>query len=148
MTNNTGCRADQSRVTKVLSKPAARPVTADADERYTPINHEQTQRMGKTAAILQEVVWETYKGVYGSSTLLKEVEHETMCCPDCEVPGRYDSSGMIVCPEKCGRIISDDPLMVPEDSFNGRVNGAPSGDTPKQALNPANNVGGDEPNVQ
>ena len=147
-TNRTGCRADVSRVTAVLSKPASRPVTAEADERYTPISPEQVDRMGKTTSLLQEVVWETYKGTYGSSTLLKEVEHETMCCPDCEVPGRYDKNGEVVCPEECGRIISETPLMLPEDSFNDRVNGAPSGDTPKPALNPANTAVGAEPDVQ
>ncbi|TQQ81895.1 hypothetical protein [Halonotius roseus] len=91
--------------------------------------------MSKSASILQEVVWETYKGTFGSSTLLKEVAHETMCCPDCEVPGRYDSDGMIVCPKECGRIISDAPLMVPEDSFDSYGSSGPSGDSPTPALN-------------
>jgi hypothetical protein len=146
--NQTDCRADVSRVVNVLSEPASRPVTAEADERYTPINHAQIERMGKTAAILQEVVWETHKGTYGSSTMLKEVEHETMCCPDCEIPGRYDNHGDVVCPNECGRIISETPLMVPEDSFNGRVEGGPSGSNGgKPALNPAA-MSSPEPNVQ
>jgi len=137
MSNNTGKRADQSKVTEIKSEPASRPVGADPDMKYTPISKDHVDRMSKANAILQEVVWETYKGVYGSSTLLKECKHETMCCPDCEVPGRYDEKGMIVCPTGCGRIISDDPMMIPqEDSYGGRCDGAPSGDTPKQALNP------------
>ena len=135
-------------MTEILSKPSSRPTTAESDERYTPISPDQTDRMGKTVALLQEVVWETYKGTYGPSTLLKRVEHETMCCPDCELSGRYDKSGEVVCPNECGRIISETPLMVPEDSFNGRVSGMPSGDTPKPALNPANIPSGSEPNVQ
>lgn len=147
MSNNTGKRADQSRVTEIKSEPASRPVGADPDMRYTPISQDHVDRMSKANAILQEVVWETYDGVYGPDTLLKECKHETMCCPDCEVPGRYDEKGMIVCPTGCGRIISDDPLMVPEDSFNDRCSGNASGDTGKQALNPQN-LTSEEPDVQ
>lgn len=146
--NRTDCRADVSRVVSVRSRAASRPTTAESHESYTPIKPHQTKRMGKTTALLQEVVWETYEGTYGPNTLLKEVEHETMCCPDCEAPGRYDERGEVVCENKCGRIISDTPLMVPEDSFNDRVNGGPSGDTPKPALNPSNQSAAAEPDVQ
>jgi hypothetical protein len=104
--------------------------------------------MGTVAAVLQEIVWETYKGAYGSSTLMKKVKHETMACPDCEIPGRYDTNGEIVCPKECGRIISETPLMLPEDSFNDRVSGSPSGDTPKPALNSAAPTVAPEPDVQ
>lgn len=147
--NRTNTRADVSRVTEILSKPASRPTTAEADEPYTAISPKQTDRMGKVTALLQEVVWETYDGVYGPSTLLKRVEHDTMTCPDCDVPGRYDENGDVVCENKCGRILSDKPLMLPEDSFNQRVNGAPSGSHGgKPGLNPSNATGPNEPDVQ
>ena len=147
-TNRRNCRADVSRVEEILSKAAARPVTAEADEPFTPITPAHVDRMGKTTSILQEIVWETEKGTYGASTLRKKVKHETMCCPDCEIPGRYDDHGDVVCPSECGRIISDTPLMVPEDSFNGRVEGGASGSHGgKPALNPAA-MSSPEPNVQ
>lgn len=138
MSNNTGKRADQSEVTEIKSEPASRPYGSDPDVKYTPISRDHIDRMSKANAILQEVVWETYDGTYGPNTLLKECKHETMCCPDCEVPGRYDENGDIVCPTGCGRILSEEPLMVPEDSFNNRCSGSASGETPKQALNPQN----------
>lgn len=147
--NRTNCRADVSRVEEILSKAASRPTTAEADEPYTPISPHQTERMGKETALLQEVVWETYNGSYGPQTLLKRVEHDTMECPDCEVPGRYDNNGDVVCENECGRILSDKPLLLPEDSFNERVSGAPSGSgVGKPGLNPANDTGPNEPDVQ
>lgn len=104
--------------------------------------------MGKVTAILQEVVWESYEGTYGDSTLLKEVEHETMCCPACGAVGRYDERGDVVCEDGCGEIINENPLMLPEDGFTDRVAGSPSGDSPKPALNPANQTAPPEPDVQ
>lgn len=147
MTNRTNCRADKSSVESVLSLAMARPVTAEADEPYTEILPHQVKRMDKVTAILQQVEWETKQGAYGSSTLVKEVKHETMACPDCEAVGRYDERGDIVCSNDCGRILNDDPLMLPEDHFSGRASGDVSG-TGKQALNPANNNHAPEPDVQ
>lgn len=135
--NRAGCRADVCRVENILSEPAARPITAEADEPFTEITPEHIDRMGKVTSILQEIVWETYKGTHGPATLLKEVSHEIMCCPDCEVPGRYDHNGEITCENDCGRILSEGPMMIPEDSYNGRVDGVPSGSEPKPALRDA-----------
>ena len=146
MTNQANCRADVSTVVAVTSKAYARTLPREADEPWTEIRPGDEKRMSNQMAILQEVEWETERGLFGASTLKKRVDHSTMCCPDCKVPGYYDRHGMIVCPNECGRIISDTPLLVPEDSFNDRTGGPTSGSahnvffndgSGKQALNPA-----------
>lgn len=147
MSNKTGCRADVSSVESIRSKAFSRPTTADEDEEFTRILPHQTERMGKTTALLQDVEWEVYEGTYGPHTLLKEVKHETMACPDCEAKGVYDERGDIVCSNECGRILNDSPLMLPEDHFNGRTEGAPSGNG-KQALRDAKASHSEEPTVQ
>jgi hypothetical protein len=100
--------------------------------------------MGWPLAYLQEVVWETYNGTYGPATLLKRVEHSTASCPECGGEGWYDHRGDVVCEnDECGCVISNAPLLLPEDGFNNRCNGTGG----KRALNPAN-PSEPEPNVQ
>lgn len=64
-------------------------------------------------------------GLYGPQTLVKEVLHFTMGCPECQTEGRYDHRGEVVCDnDECGCVISGDaPMMLPEDHFSGRAGG-------------------------
>lgn len=156
MPTTTDTRADNSRVTKILSEAYSVTLPADEDSVPEKIDPEKVERLGYPLAELQQVMWETHPGVYGPSTLLKEVEHSTSTCDECGGEGWYDHRGDVIC-EDCGMMLNSTPMMVPEDGFNDRTGGPTAGSgsyvffndgSGKQALNPHATNAADEPNVQ
>lgn len=59
----------------------------------------------------------------GRSRLVKEVDHYTITCPECETEGRIDEHGEVVCDnEYCSLVLTgprDPPLIYPEDDYAG-----------------------------
>lgn len=140
--NRTGTRADYEAVTAVLSSSYSRTQPCTEDVEFTPISPHRADDMGTPLAFLQEVVWETYNGLNGPNTLLKEVEYGTTTCvqEECDGEGWKDSHGDTIC-EECGAVLNRTPMLLPE-----RYDGAEGyGDGGKAALNPAQPS---EPNVQ
>lgn len=113
-------RADSFKVVEILSEAQSTTLPEDAESVYDPIYPEKVSRLGYPLAELQKVVWETYKGVYGSSTLLKEVEYSTATCNECGGTGWKDEHGDTVC-DGCGLVMNETPMIVPEDDFSNRT---------------------------
>lgn len=65
------------------------------------------------------------RGTYGPNTLVKEVLHYTMGCPECGSEGWYNHRGEVICEDdECAVVISGDkPVILPEDDFSGRCGG-------------------------
>lgn len=144
------------KVTNVLSEAYSTTLPADAESTFEPIDPERVDRMGYPLAELQMIEWETYGGVYGPSTLLKEVEHSTSECDECGGEGWKDEHGDVICRD-CGMVLNASPEMIPYDPGSGRCNGSSGmqggyvffNDAGKQALNQNTvNKGADEPDVQ
>lgn len=114
-------RADTTQVVQVLSNAEAVTLPAkEKDKRPKEITPADVEQMNYPLAWLQEVMWECYDGAYGPNTLLKDVEHSTMLCDECGGEGWYDERGDVIC-DDCGMVLTDDPMMVPEDGFTGRT---------------------------
>jgi len=126
MPTTTDTRADQTEVTNILSEAFSVTLPADADSRWEPIYPEKVDRLGFPLAELQRVEWETYPGVFGPSTLLKEVEYSTSECDECGGEGWHDHRGDVIC-EDCGMMLNSTPMIVPEDGFQDRIGDPTSG---------------------
>jgi len=145
-------RADQHRVTNILSEASSRTIPCEEDEPFVPLTIEKVEKMGFPLAELQEVVWEVYNGLNGTRTLLKETEIDTASCPECEGEdegvGWADQYGDTLC-RTCGLVLNDTPKLVPEDDFRGsrRPEVSPHNvfceTTGKVALNDAQNIASD-----
>ena len=127
-----GCRADSFEITGLKSRPVFDYHTAMwcCDREFEDHMKPAHDGRGDVAVVcpmcdIDEWEWEMYPGLYGPQTLVKEVFHFTMGCPECGTEGRYDDHGQVICDdESCGVVISGDkPMLLPEDSFNGRCGG-------------------------
>jgi hypothetical protein len=110
-------RADQTRVTNVLSSAVSRTMPCEEDDPFEDLTPEKVEDMGFPLAWLQDVQWETYNGVYGPRTLLKEVETGTETCPECDGEGWKDQHGDTLCRE-CGLVLNHTPEVVAQDSYD------------------------------
>ncbi|WP_200531580.1 MULTISPECIES: hypothetical protein [unclassified Halorubrum] len=130
--HNEGVRADKFEITDIRSRlvfdyhTASWQCDRELEDHMKPAHGDD----GEVAVVcplcdIDECEWEMYPGLYGPNTLLKEVFHYTMGCPECGSPGWHDSRGEVVCEDdECGVVISGDaPMMLPEDHFDGRCGG-------------------------
>jgi len=148
-------RADNSRVVEVLSEAVSVTLPADEESVPEPIYPEKVDRLGFPLAELQKVMWEKYKGVYGSQTLLKKVEYTTSTCGECGGEGWIDDHGDTIW-DDCGMVMNSTPMMV-ADTDQASHTGGPTGGSAnyvffndgsgKQALN-QNTFSETEPDVQ
>ena len=134
-------RADSFEVTNILSEAYAVTLPARADEIPYLITPEMVDEMDTKTAILQKVMWETEPGLAGSSCLLKEVEYSTAECDECGGEGWKDHRGDVVC-QGCGMVLSERPMMVPEQFKDTHHSG---GDTGGDAYFTTFNSGGSAP---
>lgn len=148
-------RADNSRVVEVLSEAVSVTLPADEESVPEPIYPEKVDRLGFPLAELQKVMWEQYKGVYGSQTLLKKVEYTTSSCGECGGEGWIDDHGDTIC-DDCGMVMNSTPMMVADNDEASHTGGPTAGSanyvffndgSGKQALN-QNTFSKTEPDVQ
>ncbi|WP_143421016.1 hypothetical protein [Halorubrum halodurans] len=141
-------------MTNVLSEAYSVTLPADEDTLPESIYPEKVDRLGYPLAELQKVMWETYPGVFGPSTLLKEVDYSTSACDECEGEGWYDERGDVIC-DDCGMMLNSTPMLVADGDFDERTSGPTAGSgsyvffndgSGKQAIN--QNSVSPEPNVQ
>jgi hypothetical protein len=130
--NKQGCRADSFEITGLKSRQVFDYHTASWQCDRELEDHMKPAHVGGgdvavvcPLCIIDEWEWELYNGLYGPNTLLKEVFHFTMACPECGTEGRTDDNGQVVCDDDaCAVVISGDkPSILPEDSFDGRCGG-------------------------
>lgn len=156
MRHRNHTRADSARVTNILSDAYAVTLPTDEDTEPEPINPEKVEKMGFPLAWLQQVMWESYPGLNGPNTLLKEVEYSTSECDECGGEGWKDFHGDTIC-DDCGMVLNSTPELVPRDYDTGDRAGGPTGSGGhyvyfnaggKPALNDNVNSYSDEPDVQ